>query len=156
MLLNKLKAEGEEFVVNFSMECIEEQKEQVMDLEIKDVLKHFGEIFQAPQELLANRTEDHTIFLKEGATVTKLSPYRYPYYQKMEIEKLTKEMLQARLIRLSVSPYSSPVILVKKEMEDDTFCIDYKALNKLTVPNKFFIPVIEELLDELSGATIFA
>ena len=70
------KEEGEEFLVNFSMECIEEHKEQEMDL-VKDVLKHFGEIFQASHELLPNRTQDHTICLKEGATVPNFSPYRY-------------------------------------------------------------------------------
>jgi hypothetical protein len=72
------------------------------------------------------------------------------------MEDLILNLLKNQVIRPSVSPYSLPAIKVKKKDGTWRLCIDYRKLNTLTVKNKFPIPVIEDLLDELHGATIFS
>ena len=85
-----------------------------------------------------------------------MRPYRYPQLQKNEIERLVTDMLQARIIQPSISPYSSLVLLVERKDGSWEFCVDSCALNKAIVADKFPIPVIEELLDELQGARVFS
>lgn len=83
-----------------------------------------------------------------------MRPYRVPYHRKNELEKQVKQLLESAIIRPSESPYASPAILVRKKDGGWRMCIDYRKLNAQTVKNKFPIPVIEDLLDELHGHDI--
>jgi hypothetical protein len=123
---------------------------------LDDLLEGFKDIFQVHIELPPKRAHDHAIKLQAGVQPVSVRPYKYPFYHKTEIEKIVKDLLKSGVIRHSNSPFSSPVILVR--MADATWrmCMDYRALNKVTIKNCFPIPVVNELLDELWGATVFS
>ena len=119
---------------------------------ILDVINQFPSLFQPPTKLPPSRATNHHIHLLPNSTPVNVRPYRYPNFQKEEIESQVNTMLQNGIICPSNSPYSSPVLLVKKRDGTWRFCVDYRALNALTVKDRFPIPTIDELLDELGGA----
>ena len=123
---------------------------------IKRIMESYEAVFQMPNKLPPARNREHAITLQEGASPVNLRPYRHSFSQKNEIEKLIREMLDSQIIQPSISPYSSPVLLVKKKDGGWRFCVDYRALNKITIPDRYPIPIIEELLDELKGAAVFS
>ena len=120
------------------------------------LLAEYEELFVKPNSLPPKRTLDHSINLKPNSEPINVSSYRYPPHQKTEIERMVKKMLQQSLIRPSQSPYASPVPLVKKKDGSWRVCVDYRQLNALTIKDKFPIPIIKDLLDELKNATIFS
>lgn len=112
-------------------------------------------MFQEPTGLPPVRALGHAIHLIPGATPVNCRPYRYSPLQKDEIEKQVSKMLAEGLITPSMSPFASPVLLVKKKDGSWRFCVDYRKLNDITIKNKFPLPIVDELLDELAGTAFF-
>jgi hypothetical protein len=107
------------------------------------------------QKWIAIPYESGTVVLSYEASVN-LRQYRYAPALKFEIEHQVQDMLQSGLIQQSNSPFSSPVLLVKKKDNSYRFCVDYRHLNAITVKGQFPVPVIDEFLDELQKASWFS
>lgn len=119
------------------------------------LLTEFSTLFDEPKGLPPQRSFDHAIDLIPGATLVNIRPYRYNPAQKDEIEAQVADMLAQGIIQISRSPFASPVLLVRKKDGEWRFCIDFRHLNAITVKNRYPLPIIDELLDELQGAKWF-
>ncbi|KAJ0599037.1 putative nucleotidyltransferase, Ribonuclease H [Helianthus annuus] len=126
------------------------------DPNIIALLELFQPVFSEPQSLPPTCYHDHHIPLTNNNQPVNVKPYRYPHFQKQIVTQLISEMLNSGIIRPCQSPFSSPVLLVKKKDGCWRFCVDYRALNAVTVRDRFLITTIDELLDELHGATFFS
>ncbi len=133
-----------------------EAPEQGVPTEVEEVFEQYQDLFQEPQGLPPIRAQDHKITLHKEASPINIRPYRYSFEQKTEIEKQIAEMLQSTFIQKSTSPYASPVLLVRKKDNNWRMCVDYRQLNKATVKDKYPIPIIDDLLDELEGSKLFS
>ncbi|KAH0641019.1 hypothetical protein KY285_037605 [Solanum tuberosum] len=120
------------------------------------LLNTYSDVFQPPKTLPLSRPQDHHIPLLPGANPVNDQPYRYPHFQKTEIKRLVSDMLQSGVILPSSSPYSSPILLVRKKDGTWHSYVDYRALNAITVKDRFPIPTVDELFDELNMALFFS
>ena len=130
--------------------------QQLLPPEVQSLLEVFAVVFEGPKDLPPCRGHEHQIVLKPGTQPICQRPYQYPFYQKSKIENIVRDLLKFGSIRNSQDPFASPVSLVRKADGSWRMCVDYKALNKDTVKDKFPIPMVDELLDELSGAWVFS
>ena len=111
---------------------------------------------EIPPGLPPKRGFEHIIELQKDAKPVITTPYRNPQKYKDEIEKAIQELLAMGHIQPSSSPFASSVVLVKKKDGTMRMCIDHRALNKKTIKNRYPIPRVDELIDELHGAMYFS
>ena len=116
---------------------------------IRRIIEEHKHVLEMLTGLPPTRAFDHRITLQDETKPVNVPPYRYAHFQKGEIERQVDEMLAQGLIHPSTSPFSSPVLLVRKKDGSWRFCTDYRALNEATVKDRFSIPTVDEMLDEL-------
>ena len=89
------------------------------------LLRRYDKLFQPSTHLPPSCKVNNRITLLPSTAPVNVRPYHYPHFQKSEIEKQVSKMLSAGLVRTSTSPYSSPVLLVKKKDDTWRMCVDY-------------------------------
>ncbi|XP_052725916.1 uncharacterized protein LOC128194373 [Vigna angularis] len=123
----------------------------------QSVVDEFPDVFpdEVP-ELPPVREVEFTIDLVTTAAPISVQPYRMAPAELVELKKQIEDLMDKKFIRPSVSPWGAPVLLVKKKDGSSRLCIDYRQLNKLTIKNKYPLPRIDDLLDQLHGASVFS
>ena len=99
---------------------------------------------------------DHAITLEAGSLPTWRPTYRMSPAELQEVQKQLDDLLDKGFIQPSVSPYGAPILFVRKKEGTLRMCVDYRALNKQTVRNRYPLPRTDELLDQLHGAAVFS
>jgi len=123
--------------------------------DIQHLLALYADVFQDPKTRPPQRSYDHSIPLQPGYVPVNSRPYHYSPQHKNKIESQVKKLLESGFITHSHSPFASLVLLVKKKDGSWRFYVDYRKLNDMTIKNRFPMPIIEEILDELAGAKFF-
>jgi hypothetical protein len=119
------------------------------------LLKHRG-VFSKVTGLPPIRGHEHEILLQSGAKAPFGPIYQLSPLELEECKKQLTELIEKGFIQPSKSPYGAPILFVRKKNGKLRMCVDYRALNKLTVKNRYPLPRIDELLDRLHGATVFS
>nr|GEV03229.1 reverse transcriptase domain-containing protein [Tanacetum cinerariifolium] len=117
----------------------------------------FPEVF--PEDLPGippTRQVEFQIDLVPGAAPVAWAPYRLGPSEMKELSDQLKELADKRFIRPSPSPWGAPVLFVKKKDGSFWMCIDYRELNKLTVKNRYPLPRIDDLFDQLQGSSVYS
>jgi hypothetical protein len=136
--------------------CVMEDKPETKIEEIP-VVKDFPDVF--PEDLPGippNREVEFTIDLLPGTAPISKAPYRMAPLELKELKEQLQELLDKGFIRPSISPWGAPVLFVKKKDGSMRLCIDYRELNKVTVKNKYPLPRIDDLFDQLQGSQVFS
>ena len=139
------------------VEVNEDKTKTEYPIQVGEILKDFPDVFpkDLPRELPPEREVDHRIELIPGAEPPHRAPYRMSPQGLDELRKQLKDLTEKGYIRPFVSPYRAPVLFVPKKDGGVRMCVDYRALNKVTVHNRYPLPRIDELLDRLQGAQFF-
>ncbi|KAJ9547519.1 hypothetical protein OSB04_020062 [Centaurea solstitialis] len=152
----KMRSHLRKDCVAFMAHVIDKKTEEKSIQDIP-VVREFPEVF--PEELPGlppPRQVEFHIDLVPGAGPIAKSPYRLAPSEMQELSNQLQELLDKGFIRPSSSPWGAPVLFVKKKDGSFRMCIDYRELNKITIKNRYPLPRINDLFDQLQGATYFS
>ncbi len=125
--------------------------------EIQQIIDEYPDVFaELPPGLPPERDISHTIPLQPGATPPAKRMYRLSPAELEEVKRQVADLLKKGFIEPSNSPYGAPILFVQKKDGSLRMVVDYRALNKITIKNKYPLPRIEDLFDSLLGAKYFS
>jgi hypothetical protein len=131
-------------------------KDKVPNIEDYAVLKEFEDVFKEIPGFPPKRDIDFSINLMPRETLVSKTPYWMSTPKLKELQLQLEEILKKGYICPSVSPWGAPVLFVKKKYETMRLCIVFMQLNKVTMKNKYPLPMIDDLFDQLKDAKIFS
>ncbi|GJZ89290.1 putative reverse transcriptase domain-containing protein [Tanacetum coccineum] len=136
---------------------VTEQKSKDKRLEDVPVIRDFPKVFlEELPGLSPPRQVEFRIDLIPGAAPVARAPYRLAPSEMKELSKQLQELSEKGFIRPSSSPWGAPVLFVKKKDGSFRMCIDYQELNKLTIKNRYPLPRIDDLFDQLQGSSVYS
>jgi hypothetical protein len=141
----------------YAIQVLKTIEDDKPSLEDHPTLREYKDVF--PEEvpgLPPRRDIEFSIELASGAVPVSRTPYRMSTPELVELKLQLKEMMDRGYIWPSVSPWGAPVLFVKKKDGTLRLCIDYRQLNKATIKKKYPLPMIDDLFDQLGGASIFS
>ena len=129
-----------------------------VDQLVKQTLSQFNDVFppDLPNRLPPERDFDFKIDLYPDSSPPSRATYRMSPSELDELKKQLDDLIAHGFIRPSKSPYGAPVLFVKKKDGTVRMCVDYRALNQITIKNKYPLPRQDELFDRLHGAKWFS
>ncbi|PKU73783.1 RNA-directed DNA polymerase [Dendrobium catenatum] len=138
------------------LDYVKEEKKEERELKDIPIIQEFPEVFSDDlPDLPPSREIDFSVELVAGVEPFAKAPYRMAIKELKELKEQLQELLEKGFIRPSISPWGAPVLFVKKDGSLRLY-IDYRELNKLTVKNKYPLPIIDDLFDQLEGALVFS
>jgi len=125
---------------------------------IKRILEKFPDVIpeELPEDLPPRRRVDHAIEVVPGVAPPTKAPYRMSHEELKELKVQLEELLTKGYIKPNKSPYGAPVLFVHKKDGTLRMCVNYRALNKATVKNRYPLPRIDDLFDRLLRAKVFS
>lgn len=157
-IINKRQVEALILSTITGEETQTEQQNKELEKCTNEILDEYKDLFpqELPQKLPPRREVDHRIELEQNTAPPYRGIYRMSPTELDELKKQLDQLLSCGFIRPSKSPYGAPVLFVKKKDGSMRMCIDYRALNRITVKNRYPLPLVDELFDRLRGAKYFS
>jgi len=151
------RSQSSDALRSLTLDDVKTGVEDVQKRRLLNLLNKYRDVIALPGEKLGCSTNyTHDIRLKDPGAVIYQRQYRVPQKYQQDLEEIVKGMLKDGVARHSISPFNTPVVLVKKKDGSVRMCLDFRRLNEITIPVRHPLPIISELMQRLGEGRIFS